>query len=90
MRWNQVPPLVLAGILLAIAPREAAAQLPDPGMEVDITRTALVITDTFSSPLEPIGPYALSGSFTSRRALAESAGGSNALTPRVAFLRAIV
>jgi nicotinamidase-related amidase len=42
---------ILAG---SIAPR-AEAQLPDPGMEIDLTRTALVITDPQNDFLSPDG-----------------------------------
>ena len=54
--------------------------------------TALVITDTFSSPLDPIGPYAESGSetFLDRSSSSRALKGSSDSAPRVAFLDAIV
>ena len=35
----------ILGLMLVLVPSLAAAQLPDPGMEVDLGRTALVVTD---------------------------------------------
>jgi nicotinamidase-related amidase len=49
-RW---PFLVLAGVLLPAG--AALAQLPDPGMEIDHERTAIVITDPQNDFLSPDG-----------------------------------
>jgi nicotinamidase-related amidase len=55
MRFNQVPILILAAAIIGLLPSETAAQLPDPGMEVDVSRTALVITDPQNDFLSPEG-----------------------------------
>ncbi|MEN8143786.1 MAG: isochorismatase family protein, partial [Gemmatimonadota bacterium] len=52
-RIRTVAPLTI--LLALIAAKPVAAQLPDPGMEVDITRTALVITDPQNDFLSPEG-----------------------------------
>jgi nicotinamidase-related amidase len=46
----------LAVLTLALGrPQDTQAQLPDPGMEVDISRTALVVTDPQNDFLSPEG-----------------------------------
>jgi nicotinamidase-related amidase len=55
MRWSTIPILTLAVVLAGAAPERAQAQLPDPGMQVDITNTALVITDPQNDFLSPDG-----------------------------------
>jgi nicotinamidase-related amidase len=55
MRVNLIPTLALAVVTLGLLPAETAAQLPDPGMEVDLSRTALVITDPQNDFLSPEG-----------------------------------
>jgi nicotinamidase-related amidase len=55
MRLHQVPILALFAAVVSLFPAEAAAQLPDPGMEVDVSRTALVITDPQNDFLSPEG-----------------------------------
>ena len=50
-----VPVLTLStGLVLALA-TDALAQLPDPGMEIDLENTALVITDPQNDFLSPDG-----------------------------------
>lgn len=50
-----VPVLTLStGLILALA-TDALAQLPDPGMEIDLENTALVITDPQNDFLSPDG-----------------------------------
>ncbi len=50
-----VPVLTLStGLILALA-TDALAQLPDPGMEIDLENTALVITDPQNDFLTPDG-----------------------------------
>ena len=55
MRRNLYSILVFAVATLVLVPTETAAQLPDPGMEVDVSRTALVITDPQNDFLSPDG-----------------------------------
>lgn len=55
MRVNLIPTVALAVVTLGLLPGETAAQLPDPGMEVDLSRTALVITDPQNDFLSPEG-----------------------------------
>ena len=55
MRNHVLPTLALAVALLGLTPADTAAQLPDPGMEVDVSRTALVITDPQNDFLSPEG-----------------------------------
>ena len=55
MRKHVFPTLALALALLGLNPADAAAQLPDPGMEVDVSRTALVVTDPQNDFLSPEG-----------------------------------
>ena len=55
MRKHVLPTLALAVALLGLTPADTAAQLPDPGMEVDLSRTALVITDPQNDFLSPDG-----------------------------------
>jgi nicotinamidase-related amidase len=55
MRKHVLPTLALAVALLGLTPADTAAQLPDPGMEVDVSRTALVITDPQNDFLSPEG-----------------------------------
>ncbi len=50
-----VPVLTLStGLVLALA-TDALAQLPDPGMEIDLENTALVLTDPQNDFLSPDG-----------------------------------
>ncbi len=44
-----------AAVLMITVGRAAEAQLPDPGMEVDLARTAIVITDPQNDFLSPDG-----------------------------------
>ncbi len=39
MRWSTIPILTLAVVLAGTVPERAQAQLPDPGMQVDLTNT---------------------------------------------------
>ena len=55
MRKHVLPTLALAVASLGLTPADATAQLPDPGMEVDVSRTALVITDPQNDFLSPEG-----------------------------------
>jgi nicotinamidase-related amidase len=55
MRWSTIPILTLAVVLAGAVPERAQAQLPDPGMQVDLTNTALVITDPQNDFLSPDG-----------------------------------
>jgi nicotinamidase-related amidase len=55
MRLTHLAILTFAVAVQGLSPREAAAQLPDPGMEVDVSRTALVITDPQNDFLSPEG-----------------------------------
>jgi nicotinamidase-related amidase len=52
---NHVPILLLAAAIASSFPSNAVAQLPDPGMQVDVSRTALVITDPQNDFLSPDG-----------------------------------
>lgn len=44
-----------AAVVLAALPEAAGAQLPDPGLEIDLARTAVVITDPQNDFLSPDG-----------------------------------
>jgi nicotinamidase-related amidase len=55
MSLNQVPLFLLAAVIAGSFPARAVAQLPDPGMNVDVSRTALVITDPQNDFLSPDG-----------------------------------
>ncbi|MEK6253161.1 MAG: cysteine hydrolase [Gemmatimonadales bacterium] len=55
MRNHVLPTLAFAVALLGLTPADATAQLPDPGMDVDVSRTALVITDPQNDFLSPEG-----------------------------------
>ena len=55
MRKHVLPTLALTVALLGLTPADATAQLPDPGMDVDVSRTALVITDPQNDFLSPEG-----------------------------------
>ncbi len=55
MSMNHVPILLLAAAIASSFPSNAVAQLPDPGMQVDVSRTALVITDPQNDFLSPDG-----------------------------------
>lgn len=55
MSMNHVPILLLAAAIASSFPSNAMAQLPDPGMQVDVSRTALVITDPQNDFLSPDG-----------------------------------
>jgi nicotinamidase-related amidase len=46
---------IVTAVVLAALPDTARAQLPDPGMEIDLARTALVITDPQNDFLSPDG-----------------------------------
>jgi nicotinamidase-related amidase len=52
---NHIPILLLAAAIASSFPSNAMAQLPDPGMQVDVSRTALVITDPQNDFLSPDG-----------------------------------
>ncbi len=56
MRMQSYFPMVAAAVLgVASAPSDLAAQLPDPGVTVELERTALVITDPQNDFLSPEG-----------------------------------
>jgi nicotinamidase-related amidase len=55
MSLNHIPLLFLAAAIAGSFPSSVVAQLPDPGMEVDVSRTALVITDPQNDFLSPDG-----------------------------------
>ncbi len=55
MSMNHIPILLLAAAIASSFPSNAMAQLPDPGMQVDVSRTALVITDPQNDFLSPDG-----------------------------------
>ena len=53
--WSRVVVAVATLALTAMAAGPGQAQLPDPGMEIDFARTALVITDPQNDFLSPDG-----------------------------------
>lgn len=55
MSLNHIPLLFLAAAIAGSFPSSVVAQLPDPGMEVDVSHTALVITDPQNDFLSPDG-----------------------------------
>jgi nicotinamidase-related amidase len=54
-RWVATYGLKVMAAALFLVPALATAQLPDPGMEIDKTRTALVVTDPQNDFLSPEG-----------------------------------
>jgi nicotinamidase-related amidase len=56
MRKHQIlASAIVTALVLVALPGTARAQLPDPGMEIDVARTALVITDPQNDFLSPDG-----------------------------------
>ena len=55
MNTNRHTTLVAAGLVLALALAPLTAGLPDPGMRIDLERTALVVTDPQNDFLSPKG-----------------------------------
>ena len=53
MSLNHIPLLFLAAAFAGSFPSSVVAQLPDPGMVVDVSRTALVISDPQNDCLSP-------------------------------------
>ena len=53
---RRITVVLLGGIFISVGLNaDAAAQLPDPGMDVDLEHTALVITDPQNDFLSPEG-----------------------------------
>lgn len=55
MKTTRFATLALVAAALGLSPSRVAAQLPDPGMTVDKSRTAVVITDPQNDFLSPDG-----------------------------------
>ena len=53
--WSHKGKSLLVTLFLLTASATAQAQLPDPGMEIDLSRTAIVITDPQNDFLSPEG-----------------------------------
>ena len=54
-RYRFTLTVAMAAVILIAATRDLAAQLPDPGMQVDPERTALLVTDPQNDFLSPEG-----------------------------------
>ena len=52
---NRLPTLLAATLAYGVTAGSADAQLPDPGMEIDLARTAIVVTDPQNDFLSPEG-----------------------------------